>query len=87
MDDRARRTLHLVAGMYVFYLGIQLIGSFIKNTDGNPIVSLVGGLLFLGVGGFLIVNFIIKTRKAILESKEEKEELLEEIDENQEEED
>ncbi len=77
MDNRARRTLYLVAGMYVFYLGIKLIGSFIKGAEGNPVVSLIGGILFLGCGGFLIVDYIIKTKKAFQESQNENEEVVE----------
>ena len=67
MDNRARRTLYLVAGMYIFYLGIKLIISFTKGVDGNPIVSLVGGILFLACGIVLIVDYIRKTKKAVEE--------------------
>lgn len=76
MSNKSRRTLYLVAGIYVFYSGIKLISSFMKGTGGNPMVSLIGGILFLGCGGFLIVDYIRKTKKAYEEEnqKEDKEE-------------
>ena len=76
MNNKSRRTLYLVAGMYVFYLGIKLVNSFIKGADGNPIVSLVAGILFLAVGGFLIVDYIIKSKKAFEEAQNQEEEVI-----------
>ena len=76
MNNKSRRTLHLIAGMYVFYLGIKLVNSFIKGADGNPIVSLVAGILFLAVGGFLIVDYIVKSKKAFEEAQKQEEDLI-----------
>ena len=86
MNDRARRTLYLVAGMYVFYLGIKLIVGFANGIEGNPIVSLVGGILFLGAGGWLIVDYIIKTIKTFKAKDAEPTEEPEETEEAEEEE-
>ena len=77
MSGKSRRTLYLVAGIYVFYLGIKLVNSFIKGTGGNPIVSLAGGILFLGCGGFLIVDYIRKTRNAYKEEQNQEDDIVE----------
>lgn len=77
MSGKSRRTLYLVAGIYVFYLGIKLINSFVKGTGGNPIVSLVGAIFFLGCGGFLIVDYIRKTRNAYVDEQNQKEDVIE----------
>lgn len=81
MNDKARRTLYLVAGMYVFYLGVKLMIGFIQKSEGNPIVSLIGGVLFLAVGGWLIVDYIVKTVKAFQEKDTEPTEEIEEAEE------
>ena len=86
MNDRARRTLYLVAGMYVFYLGIKLIVGFVNGAEGNPIVSLIGGILFLGAGGWLIVDYVIKTIKHFKEKDAEPAEELKETEEVEEQE-
>lgn len=77
MSNKSRRTLYLVAGIYVFYSGIKLISSFMKGTGGNPMVSLIGGILFLGCGGFLIVDYIRKTRNAYKEEQNQEEDIVE----------
>ena len=79
MNDRARRTLYLVAGMYVFYLGIKLIVGFANGAEGNPIVSLAGGILFLGAGGWLIVDYIIKTIRSVKAQDEKVTEDVEDV--------
>ena len=90
MNNKSRRTLYLVAGMYVFYLGIKLINSFIKGADGNPVVSLIAGILFLGCGGFLIVDYVIKSKRAFEEAQNQEEDVIEgeatEIEDDQKEE-
>lgn len=83
MNDRARRTLYLVAGMYVFYLGIKLIVGFANGAEGNPTVSLVGGILFLVAGGWPIVDYIIKTIKLFKEKDAEPIEETEEVEEQE----
>ena len=71
MNDKARRTLYLVAGMYVFYLGVKLMIGFIQKSEGNPTVSIIGGVLFLAVGGWLIVDYVVKTVRAFKEKESE----------------
>ena len=83
MNDKARRTLYLVAGMYIFYLGIKLVIGFVNGAEGNPIVSIAGGALFLLAGGWLIVDYIVKTVKAFKEKDAEPTEEIEEVEEEQ----
>ena len=47
--------LRLVAGGYVFYLGMQLMKGYLSGAEtGNPMVSLIGGIVFLLAGAFFV---------------------------------
>ena len=56
MNNKSRKTLHLVAGIYLLYLAFQLLSEVGKN--GNPAVSIIGGIAFVIAGGYLIFSFI-----------------------------
>lgn len=55
MNNKTRRTLHLVAGIYLFYLAFQLLSGLGQN--GNKAVSLVGGIAFIAIGVLLLFNY------------------------------
>ena len=73
MNNKSRKTLHLVAGIYLLYLAFQLLSEIGEN--GNPAVSIMGGIVFVIAGGYLIFSFI----KAL---KNEFEEIYEESSED-----
>ena len=51
--------LRLIAGGYVFYLGLQLLKGYMSGAEaGNPVVSLIGGILFLAAGAFFVFTGI-----------------------------
>lgn len=63
MDTR-RFILRLVAGGYVFYLGIQLIQGYLRGTSGmNGAVSIGVGALFLIFGGWSVLSGVIPVVK------------------------
>lgn len=76
MSENGRRSLYCAAGIYLIYLGARLVWQFLKKTGGNPLVSIVGGIVFLIAGIFLVVNYM-RYRKRSFSQKDEKEEIEE----------
>lgn len=56
MNKRAMETLRIVAGLYLAYLGGDLIRSLIKGKPDNMVVMMLFGVLFLAVGGFVAIS-------------------------------
>ena len=87
MNNKSRRTLHLVAGIYLFYLAFQLLSGLGQN--GNKAVSLAGGIAFIGIGIFLLFNYFRSAKKDMeAEANEEVEteenvEVIEEVKEEE----
>ena len=77
MNNKSRITLYLVAGIYIIYLGINLVKGYINGEGGNPTVSLIGGIVFLAVGVWMFVSSI---RKMVCAFKEAQNEEVEEQD-------
>lgn len=73
MNENSRRALYLVAGMYLIYLGGKLVWQFMKGTGGNPTVSIIGGVIFLFVGVFLVVDYIRGKKREFLQKDMEQE--------------
>ncbi len=76
MNNKSRKTLHLVAGIYLLYLAFQLLSEVGEN--GNPAVSIIGGIAFVLAGGYLIFNFIRALKNEFEESYEESCEVVDE---------
>ncbi len=76
MNNRSRKTLHLVAGIYLLYLAFQLLSEVGEN--GNPAVSIIGGIAFVIAGGYLVFNFIRALRNEFEESYDESCEVVDE---------
>ena len=76
MNNRPRKTLHLVAGIYLLYLAFQLLSEVGEN--GNPAVSIIGGIAFVIAGGYLVFNFIRALRNEFEESYDESCEVVDE---------
>ena len=69
MNNKSRKTLHLVAGIYLLYLAFQLLSEVGEN--GNPAVSIIGGIAFVIAGGYLIFSFIRALKNEFEETYEE----------------
>ena len=67
MNDNSRRALYLVAGVYLVYLGGKLVWQFLKGIGGNPAVSIIGGVVFLFAGIFLVVDYIRYKKREFLQ--------------------
>ena len=76
MNNKSRKTLHLVAGIYLLYLAFQLLSEVGEN--GNPAVSIIGGIAFVIAGGYLVFNFIRALRNEFEESYDESCEVVDE---------
>ncbi|MDO4623489.1 MAG: hypothetical protein Q4B22_11120 [Eubacteriales bacterium] len=74
MSEQNRNTMHdailIVAGIYLVYLGIQLI----TGEGGNPMVNIGFGLLFAAVGIGIAVHAVRKLAKAMKAAEEETQE-------------
>ena len=76
MNDRSRRVLHLVGGMYLIYLGIQLISEQLKAPTSNAIIAWAGAVLFLIFGAIFafrsIKKFVVDYKEQETENGQEK---------------
>ena len=74
-QERLRRNiLHLVAGAYLLYLTYRLGSRFVTEIgtigwNGDMILSLVGAVVFLLTGGFLLVTCILRIRREHTQDK------------------
>lgn len=73
MNEKGRKTLYLVAGLYLIYLAGSLLYGLVKGESGNQAVMVGCGILFLAAGGYLVVDFI-KFKKNEFTNQENKEE-------------
>ena len=60
MNDRSRRVLHMVGGVYLVYLGIQLISQQLKSPTSNAMIAWAGAVLFIIFGAAFVVLSIKK---------------------------
>ena len=66
MNERSRRVLHLVGGMYLIYLGIQLISQQLKAPTSNAMIAWAGAVLFIIFGAsfaFMSIKKFVKDFK------------------------
>ena len=78
MDNRSRRVLHLVAGMYLVYLSVKLIVDQLNAPTSNAVVAWGAAIAFGVFGIYIIINYI---RKSIKDFHEQENEVVEEIEE------
>ena len=62
-EKTRRNVLHLLAGGYLLYLAWQLGSGFVSGIgengwNGNMVISLIGAVVFLATGGFLLISCI-----------------------------
>ncbi|MCQ2507749.1 MAG: hypothetical protein MJ097_03040 [Dorea sp.] len=53
MNQRSRLTLYVLAGLYLLYTGVKLLGDVLRGNPGNFVVELIFGILFLVLGAGL----------------------------------
>ena len=80
MNNKSRRVLHMVAGIYLIYLSFNLISQQLKSATSNAPVAWAAGIAFGLFGLFLIIRYV---KTSIQEYHEQENE---EIVENEEEE-
>ena len=81
MDNRSRRVLRLVAGMYLVYLSYRLISEQLRSATSNAVVAWAAAIAFGVVGVFVIINYFKTSVKDFHEQENETEETVEEIEE------
>ena len=80
--NKRRSLFYALAGAYLIYLAYELAIGISTQTGKEQIVSVIGAIVFGGIGIFLIVQSIVKGYKI---SKEEKQQSLEQEDDTLEE--
>ena len=83
MNNKSRRVLHMVAGIYLIYLSFNLISQQLKSATSNAAVAWGAGIAFGLFGLYLIIKYV---RTSIKEYHEQENEEVEQIVENKEEE-
>lgn len=86
MNNRSRRVLHLVAGMYLIYLSFTLISQQLKEATSNTVVAWAAGIGFAVFGVYLIINYVRTSVKDYHEQENQEAEVIEETTETVEEE-
>ena len=86
MNNRSRRVLHLVAGMYLIYLSFTLISQQLKEATSNAVVAWATGIGFAVFGVYLIINYVRTSVKDYHEQENQETEVIEETTETVEEE-
>ena len=81
MNDKSRRVLRLVAGMYLVYLSYRLISEQLQNATSNAIVAWAAAIAFGVFGIYVIINYFRTSVKDFHEQENETEETVEEIEE------
>ena len=84
MNNKSRRVLHMVAGIYLIYLSFTLISQQLKSPTSNAAVAWGAGIAFAIFGIYLIINYVRNSVKEYHE--EENAKSVEEIEETVEEE-
>ncbi len=81
MNESNRRALYLVAGVYLVYLGGKLVWGYMKGIGGNPTVSIIGGVVFLFAGIFLMIDYIRYKKREFSQKDADKESQIDTIEE------
>ena len=58
MNNRRRRVLHLIAGMYLIYLAFNLISQQLKSPTSNAAIAIGAGVVFAIFGLVIIVRYV-----------------------------
>ena len=76
-QDRSRRTaIYGMAGAYLIYLAVQMIGRLIKQTPANwggtEIAALVAAVVFIAAGVLMLVRIALWFKEDLDENKRNK---------------
>ncbi len=78
MNNRSRRVLHVVAGIYLIYLSFNLISQQLKEATSNATVAWIAAIAFGVFGIFIIIRYIMNSIKDFHEQENEIEEKADE---------
>lgn len=80
MSENSRRTLYMIAGLYLIYSGGNLTMSVIKGKADNTTIMLIAGIAFLFVGIFFVVDYIRYRKKSFSQQNTEAEKEVQTIE-------
>lgn len=78
MNDKSRRVLRLVAGMYLVYLSYRLISEQLRSATSNAVVAWTAAIAFGVFGVYVIINYF---RTSVKDFHEQENEVEEKVDE------
>ena len=85
MNNKSRRVLHLVAGIYLMYLSFTLISQQLKSPTSHAALAIGAGVLFALVGLFIIIRYVRNGIKDFNEEQNEDVEVVETVESEDEE--
>ena len=85
MNNRSRRVLHLIAGMYLIYLSFTLISQQLKSPTSNATIALAAGALFGVAGLIIVVRYVINSIKDYNEENKDDVDVVETVESEDEE--
>ena len=78
MNNRSRKVLYVVAGIYLIYLSFNLISEQLKGATSNAAVAWAAGITFGVFGIYIIINYIRASVKDFHEQEKSEEKVEEE---------
>ena len=78
MDNRSRRVLHLVAGIYLIYLSGKLITDQLQAPTSNAIIAWAAAIAFGVFGIFIVIRYFRTSVKDYHEQENQESEVIEE---------
>ena len=85
MNNRSRRVLHLIAGMYLIYLAFNLISQQLKSPTSNAAIAIGAGAVFAIFGLVIIVRYVKNSIKDYNEENSEDVDVVETVESKDEE--
>ena len=85
-NEKVYYGIRILVGAYLIYLAVQMLQGVIRGEEGNHVVMIVAGVLFIAIGVIVIINGImgLKRNSAADEETQEPENQIEEQAEEQE---
>lgn len=71
MNEKSKQMIHLIAGVYLIYLGVNLVTGVVEERPGNMVFMIVAGVLFVVIGAAFSVLSIKRMRMKEEDSAED----------------
>ena len=62
-NEKVYYGIRILVGAYLIYLAVQLLQGVIRGEEGNHVVMIVAGVLFIAIGVIVIINGIMGLKR------------------------